>query len=74
MGILCKTQKELKAELKLHVENTIDENKIKIDETLSEADLIGETGLDYYRNLSTKEEQIENLKFICFTETYLRDR
>ena len=29
----------------------------------SEADLIGETGLDFYRNLSTKDQQIESFLF-----------
>ena len=30
---------------------------------MEEADLIGETGLDYYRNLSSKENQIINFEF-----------
>ena len=30
---------------------------------MEEADLIGETGLDYYRNLSSKENQIKNFEF-----------
>jgi TatD DNase family protein len=30
---------------------------------MQEADLIGETGLDYYRNLSSKDNQIKNFQF-----------
>ena len=30
---------------------------------MQDADLIGETGLDYYRNLSSKENQIKNFEF-----------
>jgi len=39
------------------------DQKDTLEELFSEAHLIGETGLDYYRNLSSKEEQYENLKF-----------
>ena len=34
-----------------------------IRDRFNEADLIGETGLDYYRNLSTKRNQINSLKY-----------
>ena len=30
---------------------------------MEDADLIGETGLDFYRNMSTRENQIKNLEF-----------
>ena len=46
-----------------HDAKKLSAQKDELEVLFSEADLIGETGLDYYRNLSTKEEQIENLKF-----------
>ena len=46
-----------------HDAKKLSDQKDELEVLFSEADLIGETGLDYYRNLSTKEEQIENLKF-----------
>ena len=46
-----------------HDAKKLSAQKDELEILFSEADLIGETGLDYYRNLSTKEEQIENLKF-----------
>ena len=38
---------------------------------MEEADLIGETGLDYYRNLSSKENQIKNFTCNRFGEIFL---
>ena len=46
-----------------HDAKKLSDQKDELEVLFSEADLIGETGLDYYRNLSTKEEQVENLKF-----------
>lgn len=37
--------------------------KETFDDLFNEADLIGETGLDYYRNLSSKTNQINSLKY-----------
>ncbi len=39
------------------------DEKETLEALFSEAQLIGETGLDYYRKLSSKEEQYKNLKF-----------
>ncbi len=46
-----------------HDAKKLEEQKPILAELFLEADLIGETGLDYYRNLSSKDQQIENLKF-----------
>ena len=46
-----------------HDAKKLSTEKEELELLFSEADLIGETGLDYYRNLSSKDEQKENLKF-----------
>ena len=46
-----------------HDAKKLEEQKPILAELFLEADLIGETGLDYYRNLSSKDQQIDNLKF-----------
>ena len=46
-----------------HDAKKLSTEKEELEVLFSEADLIGETGLDYYRNLSSKDEQKENFKF-----------
>ena len=46
-----------------HDAKKLSTEKEELEVLFSEADLIGETGLDYYRNLSSKDEQKEKLKF-----------
>ncbi len=46
-----------------HDAKKMQDEKETLEALFSEAQLIGETGLDYYRNLSSKEEQYKNLKF-----------
>jgi len=46
-----------------HEADTFHEIKEELSLLMEEADLIGETGLDYYRNLSPREQQIESLEF-----------
>ena len=46
-----------------HDAKLLNSQKESLENLFQEADLIGETGLDFYRNLSTKEEQIENFLF-----------
>ena len=46
-----------------HEADTFHEIKDELSQLMKEADLIGETGLDYYRNLSPREQQIESLQF-----------
>ena len=43
-----------------HDAKLLNSQRESLNKLFQEADLIGETGLDFYRNLSTKEEQIEN--------------
>ena len=44
-----------------HDAKKLSTEKEELEVLFSEADLIGETGLDYYRNLSSKDEQKEGL-------------
>ena len=46
-----------------HDAKKLSTEKEELEALFSEADLIGETGLDYYRNLSSKDQQKENFKF-----------
>ena len=46
-----------------HDAKLLDTQRHDLEKLFVEADLIGETGLDFYRNLSTKEEQRENFLF-----------
>ncbi len=46
-----------------HDAKLLNSQRESLENLFQEADLIGETGLDFYRNLSTKEEQIENFLF-----------
>ncbi len=46
-----------------HDAKKMENEKETLEALFSEAHLIGETGLDYYRNLSSKEDQYNNLKF-----------
>lgn len=46
-----------------HDAKNLHEQKDELLNLIQEADLIGETGLDYYRDHSTREEQHENLTF-----------
>tara|TARA_B000000475_G_scaffold114645_1_gene92833 strand:- start:1605 stop:2384 length:780 start_codon:yes stop_codon:yes gene_type:complete len=46
-----------------HEADKFENLKETFDDLFIEADLIGETGLDYYRNLSTKRNQINSLKY-----------
>ena len=46
-----------------HEADSLEDIKNELKVLMEEADLIGETGLDYYRNLSSKENQIINFEF-----------
>ena len=46
-----------------HQANEFEMLKQSLDTLFIEADLIGETGLDYYRNLSSKEDQINSFLY-----------
>ncbi len=46
-----------------HDAKLLDAQREELENLFLEADLIGETGLDFYRNLSTREEQRENFLF-----------
>ena len=46
-----------------HEADSLEDIKNELQVLMEEADLIGETGLDYYRNLSSKENQIKNFEF-----------
>ena len=46
-----------------HEADTLEEVKNQLLTLMEEADLIGETGLDYYRNLSSRDNQIKNFEF-----------
>ncbi len=46
-----------------HEADQLEDVKQDLLSLMQEADLIGETGLDYYRNLSSKENQIRNFEF-----------
>ena len=46
-----------------HEADSFHEIKEELSLLMEEADLIGETGLDYYRNLSPRKQQIESLQF-----------
>ncbi len=46
-----------------HEADRLDDVKQELLSLMQDADLIGETGLDYYRNLSSKENQIKNFEF-----------
>ena len=46
-----------------HEADEFENLKENLDDLFNEADLIGETGLDYYRNLSSKSNQISSLKY-----------
>lgn len=46
-----------------HEADQFENLKETFDNLFNEADLIGETGLDYYRNLSSKTNQINSLKY-----------
>ena len=46
-----------------HEADSLEGIKNELQKLMEEADLIGETGLDYYRNLSSKENQIKNFEF-----------
>jgi len=46
-----------------HEADDLSECRTQLYELMERADLIGETGLDFYRNMSTRENQIENLLF-----------
>ena len=46
-----------------HEADSLEGIKNELQKLMEEADLIGETGLDYYRNLSSKENQMKNFEF-----------
>jgi len=46
-----------------HEADLLDNVKSDLQALMIEADLIGETGLDYYRNLSSKENQIRSFEY-----------
>jgi TatD DNase family protein len=46
-----------------HEADLLDNVKNDLQALMMEADLIGETGLDYYRNLSSKENQIKSFEY-----------
>ena len=46
-----------------HEADSLEDIKNELQLLMEEADLIGETGLDYYRNLSSKENQLKNFEF-----------
>ena len=46
-----------------HEADSLEGIKNELQKLMEEADLIGETGLDYNRNLSSKENQIKNFEF-----------
>jgi TatD DNase family protein len=46
-----------------HEADGLEDIKQELLSLMQEADLIGETGLDYYRNLSSKDNQIKNFEF-----------
>ena len=46
-----------------HEADTLENVKRDLQTLMIEADLIGETGLDYYRNLSSKENQIKSFEY-----------
>lgn len=46
-----------------HDAKNLSSQKEELSRLIGEADLIGETGLDYYRDHSTREQQLENLIF-----------
>ena len=46
-----------------HEADRLEDIKKELLSLMQEADLIGETGLDYYRNLSSKDNQIKNFEF-----------
>ena len=46
-----------------HEADSLEGVKNELQKLMEEADLIGETGLDYYRNLSSKENQMKNFEF-----------
>ena len=46
-----------------HEADGLEDVKQELLSLMQDSDLIGETGLDYYRNLSSKENQIKNFEF-----------
>ena len=46
-----------------HEADSLENVKSDLQALMMEADLIGETGLDYYRNLSSKENQLRSFEY-----------
>ena len=63
VSITLKKESYWSAGLHPHEADEFENLKETFDDLFHEADLIGETGLDYYRNLSSKENQINSLKY-----------
>ena len=63
VSITLKKESYWSAGLHPHEADEFENLKETFDDLFHEADLIGETGLDYYRNLSSKVNQINSLKY-----------
>ena len=46
-----------------HEADNLSDSREELYNLMERADLIGETGLDFYRNMSTRDNQIQNLLF-----------
>ena len=46
-----------------HEADSLENVKSDLQALMMEADLIGETGLDYYRNLSSRENQLRSFEY-----------
>ena len=62
-SLSCPEKSYWSAGLHPHEADSLEDVKSELQSLMMEADLIGETGLDYYRNLSTKENQIRSFEY-----------
>ena len=62
-SLSCPEKSYWSAGLHPHEADSLEDIKSDLQLLMMEADLIGETGLDYYRNLSSRENQIRSFEY-----------